>query len=430
MADETRTIAVDYLARVEGEGSLFIRMKDGVAEEVKLSIFEPPRFFEAFLRGRAANEAHDITSRICGICPIAYMMSACHAVEDALGLVVAEPVRQLRRLLYCGEWIESHALHVFLLHAPDFLGCHDVVEMSKGHREWVEKGLAIKKTGNALVTCIGGREIHPINVCLGGFYRAPDADDLEALLPDLARAQAYAEEALEWLASFDFPAIERDYELVALRHITDYPFCEGRIVSSHGLDIAVSEYDQHFAEQHAAHSTALQSTHDGAPYLTGPLARVHLNFDRLGEAARGAANAIGYGPPCRNPFKSLLARMIEVIQALDEAQRLIRAYEAPFRAPIPTVGEEVVGHGATEAPRGMLYHRYRIDPEGLILEARIVPPTSQNQLSIENDLRALAPELSRLPLEEATRLAEHAVRNHDPCISCATHFLKLRIDHV
>jgi coenzyme F420-reducing hydrogenase alpha subunit len=427
---ETRTIAVDYLARVEGEGSLLIRMKDGVAEEVKLAIFEPPRFFEGFLRGRAATEAPDITSRICGICPVAYMMSACHAVEDAFGVTLPDTLGRLRRLLYCGEWIESHALHVFMLHAPDFVGCADVVEMARHHKPWVEKGLAIKKAGNAIVRVLGGREIHPINVCVGGFYRAPEARELAALLPALATAQVDAEASLRWLASFDFPDFERDYELVALRHPRDYPFCEGRIVSSRGLDIAVSEYDDHFEERHVAHSTALHSTRkpSGTAYFVGPLARVSLNFDRLGDAARAAAAAIGFQVPCHNPFKSLLARGIELVQALDEAQRIIAGYVRPAEARVAVTPVAGTGYGCTEAPRGSLYHRYRIDGAGLIEAAQIVPPTSQNQITIEDDLRALAPTLASMPLPDATWRAEQAVRNYDPCISCSTHFLKLRIE--
>lgn len=178
---KSETIKVNYLARVEGEGGLYVKIKDNAVSEVKLKIFEPPRFFEAFLRGRHFSEAPDLTSRICGICPVAYQMSAVHALEDAFGLTVSGPLRALRRLIYCGEWLESHALHVFMLHAPDFLGYADALRMAQDHPEMVKLGLKLKKVGNDLVTFLGGREIHPINVRVGGFYRVPAKQELATL---------------------------------------------------------------------------------------------------------------------------------------------------------------------------------------------------------------------------------------------------------
>ncbi|MEZ4263753.1 MAG: nickel-dependent hydrogenase large subunit [Polyangiaceae bacterium] len=429
MRAKTRTIKVDTLARVEGEGSLLIRLEGGRAAQVELRIFEPPRFFEAFLRGRAQAEVPDITARICGICPVAYQMSSCHAIEDVAGVAVGGVLRALRRLLYCGEWVESHALHVFMLHAPDFLGYDDALAMAKDHPDVVRKGLRIKKAGNAIVAKLGGREIHPINVRVGGFYRVPTRDELRELLPEIAWAKGAAREALGWVAGFTFPAFERDYELVALRHPDEYPFCEGRIVSSKGIDIAVREFDDHFVEEQVAHSTALHArVRARGPYLCGPLARFNLDFDQLSDVARDAARAVGFEPPCLNPFKSILARCVEMVQALDEAERIIGAYTPPDRPFVDVAPRAGTGFGASEAPRGLLYHRYSVDDEGTITDARIVPPTSQNQKTIEDDLFAMADTLAALPHREATWRAEQAVRNYDPCISCSTHFLQLRVE--
>jgi len=425
----TRTIHVDYLARVEGETALTITMKGDVATDVRLAIFEPPRFFEALLRGRSFMEAPDITARICGICPVAYLLSACHAMEDALGLRVEGQLRALRRLIYCGEWIESHALHVFMLHAPDFLGYPDAIAMALHHRDWVARGLRIKKAGNAIVSRIGGREIHPINVRVGGFYRAPARAELDALLPELGWGREAAAEALQWMAGFDFPALERDYEFVALRHPDEYPFCEGRLVSSGGLDIGIGEYPAHFAEEHTPYSNALRSRLVGkGAYLCGPLARFNVNFDRLFPEVQDLARRAGLEPPCRNPFRTLLVRLVEIVQAFTEAIRIVESYEPPPSPFLQAPPRASTGHGITEAPRGFLYHRYTLDQTGSILEATIVPPTSQNQLTIEEDLFDLAPMLAALPLDEATRRAEQAIRNYDPCISCATHFLTLRVE--
>jgi len=424
-----RTIQVNYLARVEGEGSLTIKLKGDKATEVRLGIFEPPRFFEALLRGRAYREAPDITSRICGICPVAYMMSACHAMEDALGIRVTGQLRALRRLLYSGEWIESHGLHVFLLHAPDFLGYPDAMAMARDHGEWVKKGLRIKKAGNTIVEVLGGRAIHPVNVRVGGFYRAPARTELEALLPELRWGRDACAESLIWMSKLSFPALERDYEFVALRHPSEYPFCEGEVVSSKGLAIELSEYDAHFAEEQVPHSNALHSRIRGrGAYLCGPLARFNLNFDRLYPEVQRLAADIGLTVPCRNPFKNILVRLIEMTQAFEEAIRVIENYEAPSHSFVEAAPREATGFGGTEAPRGFLYHRYRLDAEGAIIDAKIVPPTSQNQLSMEEDLFELAAELARLPHREATHRAEQAIRNHDPCISCATHFLTLRVE--
>lgn len=425
----TRTIKVDYLARVEGEGSLFLKLRGKNVESVELRIFEPPRMFEALLQGRGQSEAPDITARICGICPVAYQMSACQAIEAAHGIELDEPLRTLRTLLYCGEWLESHVLHMVMLHAPDFLGYSDALGMAKEHGDEVKRSLRMKKAGNAIVALLGGREIHPINVRVGGFYRAPSRTELLALLPELEWGREAARAMLRWMAGFSFPELERDYEFVALRHPTEYPMNGGRIVSSSGLDIEARDYEAHFEEIHVARSTALHSTLKGrGSYMCGPLARFNLNFDRLSPAAKEAAADIGLAPPCKNPFKMLLVRGVEVVHAFDTAAKIVANYRPPSRSFVDVPKAAGIGHGVTEAPRGLLYHRYEVGDDGLIKQAKIVPPTSQNQLSIEEDLRAMAVELAELPHKEATHRAEQAIRNYDPCISCSTHFLTLKIE--
>jgi sulfhydrogenase subunit alpha len=426
---KTRTIQVDYLARVEGEGAMWIKIKEHEVAGVKLKIFEPPRFFEALLRGRKFTEAPDITARICGICPIAYQMSAVHAMEDACGIHVGGPLRALRRLLYCGEWIESHALHIYLLHAPDFLGYESAIHMAKDFHDVVHRGLQLKKVGNEIVSLLGGRAIHPINGRVGGFYKAPSKTDLLGLTERLNWARDAALETVHWAAEFPFPDFEQDYEFVALSHPDEYPFNEGRIVSNKGLDIAVREYDDHFAEEQVPYSNALHSViKDRGPYFVGPMARYNLNFDKLAPMAQKAACAAGLEPECRNPFKSIIIRAVEVLHACVEALRIIDGYEEPGQSAVEVDPRLSTGYGCTEAPRGILYHRYRIDEQGTILDAKIVPPTSQNQKIIENDLWKLVPKYLDLPEEKLAWRCQQAIRNYDPCISCATHFLKLKIE--
>jgi coenzyme F420-reducing hydrogenase alpha subunit len=429
MSKSSKTIRVDYLARVEGEGALYVKIQNNKVTDLKFKIFEPPRFFEAFLRGRNFTEAPDITARICGICPIAYQMSSCHAMEDACGVKVEGQLRVLRRLIYCGEWIESHVLHVAMLHAPDFLGYESAIHMAKDHPDLVRKALKLKKIGNEIVTLLGGREIHPINVRVGGFYRVPTQQELRPLAENLKWARDASYELVRWAGTLDFPDLEQDYEFVALRHPDEYPFNEGRLVSNKSLDIAVREYEEHFIEEHVEHSNALHSVLKArGNYFVGPSARYSLNFDTLPSSVQKAAKEAGLGPVCTNPFKSIIVRAVETLYACEEALRIISEYEMPEKPFVEVHPRAGVGCGCTEAPRGILYHRYRIDGNGTILDAKIVPPTSQNQKTIESDLWQFVPKNINLPKEKLTWQCEQAIRNYDPCISCATHFLKVEIE--
>jgi len=427
----SRQIKVDYLARVEGEGALNITVKDGEITHLELRIFEPPRFFEAFLRGRGFQEAPDITARICGICPVAYQMSAVHAMEKALDITISPAIRALRRLLYCAEWIESHALHIYLLHAPDFLGFESAISMASEAelKPIVERGLRMKKIGNELLALIGGREVHPISTCVGGFYRAPRRTELFKLKEDLEWGLEAAMDTVAWTTGLPFPDFSPDYEYVALRHPDEYGMNEGRVVSSRGLDIPMEEFEEHFIEEHVAHSNALHARRpDGSSYHVGPLARVNLNHDMLSPMARKALETSNLKFPIKNPFLSIVARSLELVHAFEESLRLIDAYEEPVPSRVPVLPRGGEGRHITEAPRGMLYHRYVLDQAGIIKDAQIIPPTSQNLKRIEDDLRSYVPDVIDLPLEEATWRCEQLIRNYDPCISCATHFLKLSIE--
>lgn len=423
-----KTIKVDYLARVEGEGALHVNINGTTVEDVRLEIFEPPRFFEAFLQGRHFEEVPDIVARICGICPVAYQMSAVHALEDALGVEVNGPTRDLRRLLYCGEWIESHVLHIYMLHAPDFLGYEGSLEMAKDYPEVVTRGLQLKKAGNLLIRVLGGREIHPINIKVGGFYKAPAVAEIRGLREPMLRARDAAIETIRWAARFDFPDLEQNYEFVAMQHDDEYPMNEGRIVSSAGLNIQASDYEDYFEEIQVAHSTALHSRIRGrGAYFVGPMARFNLNQSQLGSVAGEFVNELGLNTPCCNPFKSILIRAIEVLYACEEALRLIDRYERPEAASVDVDIKAASGFWCTEAPRGILFHRYDLADDGQINLARIVPPTSQNQPTIEQDLRDVIERNLSLPERELQHLCEQTVRNYDPCISCATHFLNLNV---
>jgi sulfhydrogenase subunit alpha len=425
-----RTIKVKALTRVEGEGGLYIRVAGDKVDEVRLEIYEPPRLFEALLKGRMLEDVPDITARICGICPVAYQMSSVHALEAALGIAISPEIRRMRRLLYCGEWIESHSLHVYLLNAPDFLGFESGLEMAEKFPDEVNRGLRMKKHGNQLLEVLGGRAIHPVNVCVGGFYRSPRREDLLRLLPDLEWCLQAAVVTTRWVSGFEFPDFNLNYQLVSTSHPDEYPMNEGHVLTSLGESIATRDFESEFEERQVPHSTALHCFRKKTrqTYLTGPLARVSLNVDKLSPTARRLADETKIDWPCFNPFKSIVARGLELIHAFEEAIEIIREYRPAHPPRIAYSYQQGDGCAATEAPRGLLYHRYTVDRAGKVLEAKIIPPTSQNQAQIEADLAAWIPHVLNVDEAMASRQFENLVRCYDPCISCSTHFLKVQIE--
>lgn len=448
---ENRTLKVGSLARVEGLSALRLVLQDDEITQAQLSIYEPPRFFEALLRDRAFTEPPDITSRICGICPVAYQLSACNAIEDACAVTVDESIGLLRRLLYCGEWIESHTLHISMLHAPDFLGADGITDLARTHRGDVERCLRLKQAGNAVIEVLGGRAIHPVNVRLGGFHRAPAPSELRPLAERLRRALEDAAETVRWVAGFDFPEAQINTQFLALAEPDRYAIESGVPTVLPGPSAArrpadrrsprtrtfpLEEFTERVVEEQVAHSTALHSRLDGKPHLTGPLARYAINGRLLSPVAAQAAAEAGLGDPlsgdaCRNPYQSIVVRAVEVLYAVDEALRLIARYQPPGNPHREVAARAATGHGATEAPRGLLYHRYTLDQDGSVTAATLIPPTAQNQAAIEADLLdALNARLRHGAASDAelAALSERVIRNYDPCISCATHFLDLTVE--
>jgi coenzyme F420-reducing hydrogenase alpha subunit len=421
---------IQNLTRVEGEGSLHLTIRDGLVSEARLQIFEAPRYFEALVVGRTPNEVIDIVSRICGICPVAYQMSAVHAFEDLFEIEVDPATRALRRLLYCAEWLESHALHVYLLHAPDFLGYPSAVELAKDHRQLVTDGLRLKQIGNELLAFLGGRAIHPVSVRVGGFSRAPRRSELTRLAPALHEALGLARATVDVALGLVPPVFEREPRLVALRNPGQYPMNEGRIISNDGLNLPVQSWNEAFHEVQVPWSNALQARGaDGLPYLLGPAARLVLDHDQLHPLAREALDASGALESIRrNPYRSIVARGIELVQAAADAIDIVEAYRPADAPAVAWRSRPGIAAWATEAPRGLLFHRYEVGEDGLVAAATIVPPTSQNQAAIEADVAAFAPRVLDLPMEAATHQLEQLIRAYDPCISCATHFLDVSID--
>ena len=429
---EKRTIRVGPLARVEGEGALHLVMAGRRVEEVRLEIFEPPRFYEAFLRGRDFREVPDITARICGICPVAYQTASCYALEKAMGVFdqIDQPIQKLRDLIYCGEWIESHVLHMFMLHLPDFLGYESAVSMARDHGDIVKRALRIKKAGNAIVELLGGRAVHPVGMRVGGFYTCPEPEDAASLLPEIETCLADMTDLSLFLAQgVSYPDLSQDYEFVALCPDDEYPMNLGPIKSNKGLDVGQQAFGEAVEERQVEYSTALFSAIKGrGAYLVGPLARLNLNYEKLHPVAadllKKVCAALGKDLPWDSSFLSLPARAVETVHALALAADILKSYVMPSRCRIPITPRAGYGAHGTEAPRGLCWHEYRTGDDGTISFARIMPPTAQNQMCLERDLYQVAKEVVDLNDEAAAMRCEQLIRNYDPCISCSVHFLK------
>lgn len=425
---KTININVPVLVRVEGEGALDLTIQDQQITDLKLRIYEPPRYFEKFLEGRNYYDVPDTVARICGICPVAYQMSASHAIESIFNVKPTPWIRSMRRLFYCGEWIQSHSLHIHLLAAPDYLGFNSVLDMSKQFADEVRRGLKLQTLGSDLVSLMGTRSVHPVGVKIGGFSHAPDQQSVDLLLQRVINAKQDAIDLIHWLDSFDLPDDKQDFVSVALQHPEEYPFNEGRIVSDAGLNIPIDEFEQHFKEIQQEHSTALHCLLDGKPYLVGPLARLNLNAQQLPKAVKELMQQLKVQFPSNNMFHSIIARAIEVYHCILEAEQILAAYHASDTPYIDFKPEAGTGYGCTEAPRGILWHRFDMDEKGCVTKAIIVPPTSQNQPRIEEDLKNALIHFGLDKPKQALQLhAEKVIRNYDPCISCATHFLNLNM---
>lgn len=421
-------IKVGQLARVEGEGGVWVRVKNGKVDYVEVNIFEPPRFFEAFLRGRSYLEASDITARICGICPLAYVFAACRAMEKILGIDVPEEIRALRKIAFYGEWIESHVLHFAFLHAPDFLGYHSALEVAKDYPDFVRDAIAVRSWGNKAIEIIGGRPIHPIGFRVGGLYRIIRRGELEPLARDYDEVRRKGERLLEFILNLDLPDVEYNMAIMSLKGRKEYPILDGMVANNLGWEFPEDSFEENVIVEQKKYSTGLHyRLRNDRPYITGPIARFNLNYSLLAPEVRDILERAGYRAPLKNTYQSIVARAAETLHSIIEIGRLVEEYSEPS---VPYVEAAVrAGEAAAivEAPRGMLYHRYKIDERGRMLYANIVPPTTQNYAAMEDDIFKVGDLILSGTPEKAQQIVETTIRNYDPCISCSVHTIKLRI---
>ncbi len=415
---------VDILTRVEGEGKIIINEKDGKIESVVLNIFEPPRFIEGILVGRKYDVIPDITARICGICPVAYQMSGVQAIESAFGIDVSREVEKLRKLYYYGEWIQSHSIHVFFLHLPDFYGKSSIFEIAKERAELLKDALRIKSVGGKIAEIIGGRIVHPVSVKAGGFTRYPEKEELKSLIPLIEESIELAKKYTEEFSKLNFPEDDiGNLQFVSLYGDDEYAILNGRIVSDKGLNIDKDEFKEVFKEFQVGSSTAKKCRIYGKDvYIVGAMSRFNNNYEKLSDEALRLSKKINLSPPVKNSFKSILVRIIEIVHSMEKALEIIKTYEKP-EVETEFKTERSEGTGVSEAPRGVLWHKYSFDEYGIILSADIVPPTSQNQDIMEINTYNFIKSMTEK--EKILTFAERVVRNYDPCISCATHLISL-----
>jgi coenzyme F420-reducing hydrogenase alpha subunit len=413
------TIEIKYMARVEGEADLTVELNG--EPSLQLRIFEPPRFFEGFLVGRKYDEVGDIVSRICGICPVSHMTTAILAVEQAAGIEVSEQTTVLRRLLCLSQIVASHLVHLYALAMPDYHGYPGMVQMQESLGPNIIRYLRMKEAMNRLTGLIGGRALHPVTHMPGGFTSVPDPREFAEVLERLRSIREDAAAAVRDVANFAIPEFHADCANLALHDPREYAIDGGRIVSDKGLDVPVGDYEMHFRESEVPYAFAKQSTlADGSVLRVGALARLNNKFEQLQDRTKSLAREAGLPRPSDNPFHNNLAQSLEVVDAIEQCIRLMESTtlheEERFAA--AQAGE---GAAITEAPRGLLYHQYRLDRRGVVEQAKIVTPTSHNFRVIERDLHSLVGRHRDLEAQKLRLLCEQLVRAYDPCFSCSVH---------
>lgn len=421
-------INVHHITRIEGHGNIKVRAKDGMIEECKLQIAESPRFYEAMVEGRSYKDVRHITTRICGICAVGHGLTSVQATETAFGLPVSRQTDLLKRLICHGEQIQSHILHTCFLAVPDFVGAPSVVPLVQTHPDVVRRALRLKKLGNAIADLICGRKVHPIGMEPGEFSYTPKPSELRELRKTLDEHEADVTATVDLFASLTFPDFQRPTEYVSLKSDTEYPWLYGHVYSSDAGGVDKMDYQKIVHEKIVDHSTAKHASNKRSSYMVGALARFNNNYPMLRPQARAAAEKLGLTVPCHNPYRISAAQVVETVHCFYDARDLVDQLlelgptaEEPL-AVTPRAGR---GVGVTEVPRGILFHDYTYDAEGLIRQANLVIPTNQNLANIEEDMRALVPQIIDQSPEKITLMLEMLVRAYDPCISCAVHLLNV-----
>jgi len=418
-------VDVHHLTRVEGHGNIVVRIKDGKVEEAKWEVVETPRFFEVMLKGKHYTSAGILTARICGICSIGHCLASIRATENAFGVEVPPLAAKLRLLAKHGETLQSHALHLFFLAAPDFLGLPSAIPLLEHNPEVFGIATRLKGLANDLCDAVAGRTTHPVSLLVGGVGAMPDkkllrrfSDDLRSSLDDLRLT-------FELFKTFEIPAFERETEFVSLKGEGDYPWIGGKLVSTDGVVKEEHDYLAMTNEYVTEGNTSKWCKLSRESMAVGALARFNNNPHFLAAAARTMAPELGLLAPCHNPYMFNAAQLVECVHVVHESMALIDNICASDATELMVEVEPKAsrGVGAVEVPRGILYHDYEYGDDGRVVKANCIIPTTQNNANIHLDIQGLAQEYSRRQTSDAEieKLCSMLVRAYDPCISCSVH---------
>lgn len=424
---ETVNINVKHITRVEGHGNIKVDVANGALQECKLEIVEAPRFFEAMLKGRHYDEAALITSRICGICSVGHQMASLNATEDAFGIQISEQEKLLRNLMNCGEYFESHVLHVYFLAVPDCVGAKSVLPLVNTHKDVVVQALKLKKLGHEIGDMIGGRLIHSMATTVKAMSKVPTQQVLENIIERLKDAKEELKVGAEVLKTLKFPDFERETEYISLYKEGEYAMLQGNIYSSDTGETSYKNYREMTNEYLCDHSTAKRAKHNRESFFVGALARFNNSHQWLSDDAKQLADDLGLNAPCYNPYMNNVAQFVELMHLADDsiraAEKLLAMNRVLEDRSFPM--KAGTGVGAVEVPRGILYHEYTYNDDGYMEQANCIIPTGQNLQNIEDDMKAMVPTILDKSQADITLQLEMLVRAYDPCISCSCHLLNV-----
>jgi sulfhydrogenase subunit alpha len=424
-----KRICLGTLTKVEGHAKLNVEMDGKAVKKAELEVFEPSRYFEEMVVGKRYDDVTSISQRICGICSVVHTVTSIKAIENAIGVRPSAQTEDLRRLLLYASNIHSHTAHLFFFAAPDYVGCNDITEMARKRREDVELAIELQRTSSGIVKTLGGRPIHPVSPRVGFFSSVPDRKGISSITAEFERLAKLAEKAARIFMSFKYPGFDNRTEHLGLTKKGRYPLYNGDVSALGKTSFRPADYMKHLEEEAVHRSTAKYARFHGGPYMVGALPRLNLNRGNLSDSAKRVLRESGIRLPSFNAFLNNFAQALEMVDSAEKAVDILGKYagrgmreERPRIRPRPGRGV-----GICEAPRGTLIHDYEFGSGGRVTHANIMTPTCQNVRNMEHDMQKLMPPLVRRPDREIKKRLEMLIRAYDPCFSCSTHFLELRL---
>jgi len=427
---EKMKIDVHHITRVEGHGNIRVDLEEGKPDFVQWQVPEAPRFFEAMVVGREYHELATITSRICGICSVGHTLASLKATESAMGIKISDTTRKLRELLKHGETLQSHILHVGYLVTPDLLKVGSVFPLIKTHTNVVLLVTKLHRLANEFCNIVGGRTTHPIRARVGRFSKLPTKKELEGLkrrlvdsVPDLKTLAEVVKQLADQLPDFT-----RETEYLSLTNANEYAFYDGECITNDvNKTISVFDYKNVVNEFVVSQSTAKYGKFNRDSFMVGALARYNNNYKQLTDLSRDVGKMLGLDGINYNPYMNNIAQIVESVFAVEKSIECIdwlldqdlKLEENNFEI---KAGR---GVGSVEVPRGILFHEYEYDDNGLCVKANCVIPTNLNHNNIQLDFEKMVPEMKHLGAKELQFRMEMLVRAYDPCISCSTHYLNV-----